>query len=404
MILKTTTLLATSCLFAPLVTGSLFAQDSSTDTQDRQTPRTPDSDAHASKNHSSSPAMLSKLEGIWEVDVEVNPSLWQEAMDGSRTSDAPQRGDADRPADAGDAFPTNVSSRTPRGGDDTAETPETSAHHGPMGPMEGVTEAQTLFGGNVLSMATILSPDGDTQSPGWQPEKDGKGMMRSLSYFSFDPETEQYQAVFLSDMDGEMHHAQGRYDAENDRIVFGGSSAAAVPRKAESSNQGRTINASTRSMQNARSDAHFARETAVLRMLDESSFEVTMYVGAHPDVATAEALRNGLSHGTDSSHDASPKSAPTETSPVKGTIGTLPANVLYRATYQRASAERVDECERAMRDDEARQRTAKASGLKRMEGATKPGELETLTEEAKKAARRADQKWQEKSSSDASKN
>lgn len=340
-------ILSTSGLVAALVVGVASAQSGDA-TDDPTSPR-PRSDRDSERvqdlerGERASPEalrLLQNLEGIWEVDVSINGSVWRSRMGDSRPGGSGEDADAER------------------GRQRNQERDRESEGRGTPTTMRGIAEASTVLGGNVLKIASILTP-GESAGAEWAlPSADGNETSRSLSFFSFDPSANEYSAVFMSDMDGTMHHSTGKYDSGSRRIVFGKSGSektteavdASVPR----SDQRRSERDGRR--RRGQREAH-----AVLQMKDENTFEVTMYLGDEiPGAANRGSdakERDAVSDVRDDerSADASDDER-REPDAEQRSSRELPNNVLYRATYKKAQLQRQSNYDRAMREDERRMR------------------------------------------------
>lgn len=320
---STTIILAATCLAAPAAALAFQEKGNQAEAQDGK---------NTTNRQVEAPELLGELSGLWEFTVEVNPNAWSKRMgadarqqgssDARRSSDGESRDDADAEKDA-------------------SGSEQARGHEGRSHNMRGITESQVIFGGNVLAMASVMAPDGGSSEKQWQLPENPERIMRSLSYFSFDPGAGTFDAVFMSDMDGSMHHAAGAYDAESRRIVFEASDE-------ESGDEAKPMEASASSSKTSGK----RKETAVLELIDDNTFAVTMYLG--------EAARRA-EDGRFPGRPTTPPSGEEAKEMAKDApdTGGLGPNVLYRATYCRATAEREKACRDAMKEDRRRQEEAR---------------------------------------------
>jgi len=329
--------------------------------------------------------VLSRLEGVWKVEVSMNES-WSKAsgMKGDKSKDGMSRPDANRPdANRPDANrdPANNDANRPAGtqpGDkdrdgmnpsDAQRTDRDSQTGRPAGmtstdskSFTGYAERRLVLGENILQESIVIPAmghDGMKQdNPANRPQdtmrtSDDQNAFRGMSFLSFNEENDTYRIIFMDSKHNDIHVDSGEFDASRSRIVFHGESDKSW--KSDSSHK-------TTGTPGTKSDpADFARQPGrdkdmkitgksgfsqhgdvrvVLEIIGADQHQVTMY-----KVGT-DANRPGESRtGTPSTTTTTPASGqpdaanrPDGTRP--DTMRDLPSNaesIVYRAVYTRAT-------------------------------------------------------------------
>lgn len=198
-----------------------------------------------------------------------------------------------------------------------------------------------------------------------------EGAFRGLSFFSFDPSDSTYQAVFMDSKSGEICTRSGTYDASSRRIVFEGSGKDASG--ARDNKAGMNLG-----------DTH-----VVVEILSNDQHRVTMYKGS-ADSRTSTAGYNtpgsintpGNTPGTpntpnNTNNTNTPKTpgspartdggTPGNTNTTPGTTTSTPAlamndNVIYTATYTRATSADRTKINNLLHDDDLMYPSRRAAG------------------------------------------
>lgn len=187
-------------------------------------------------------AILRKLEGMWRVDVSVNPAMMP-GMDrpGLRGDDAQRVPSATAP-DRDVPKSTNPSGKESDGSDRATRpaTPNETATAGNTNPptitggksFSGYAKTNLMMDGNVLEehvvvpgMSHFSGMKGTTPSvpprstePGASSNADNN--FHGLMVLSFDDSNRTYGLAFVCNETGKMHYGSGSFDATGRRLVF----------------------------------------------------------------------------------------------------------------------------------------------------------------------------------------
>ncbi|MGE3108143.1 MAG: DUF1579 family protein [Phycisphaerales bacterium] len=317
-------------------------------------------------NAASATSVVRQLEGVWRVEVKVNPSLFMEqagqkdGMSPSRTNPRPDRPGNEAPGTTRDTDHAKDMSKTCSGyavsdlimGDQILRQSLVSYDMGKLSGHDGMSQP-----GNRNDPNSPSRDRNDPNSPSRNPNdpnapgKDrdnrdakadlttGSRAFTGLSFISFDPQRDQYQAVFMDSRTGEIESRSGTFDATGSRIVF----------EDGTSNYGTSPSDQNRSMR----DAARQNVRVVVEILSNDRYRVTMHkIGA-----------------TGTPSPSTDRNNPTPASPTTGT--NLDKDVVYEATYTRASATE----EQTIRDlvDRNLGREGRSSTGMRPMDTTKPG-------------------------------
>jgi hypothetical protein len=199
------------------------------------------------------PQLLRDLEGVWRVEVKVNPEFWELKHSGppglkrdgemDRDRDDKTTPGADRP---GDTNKLNQPGQPDRPGQPTdPDNPDRvkdpfKRDTSPTGTQPGLTDAKTFIGyaetrlvlGNHILQQSIVVPDmqhsgaGRTapnlNAPNEIPTTTTGDMFRGMSFLAFDEGSKEYTAVFMDSRRGQIHCDRGNYDESNRKLVFEG--------------------------------------------------------------------------------------------------------------------------------------------------------------------------------------
>lgn len=380
------TLLATCGLAAALATPSIAAAQPADRDNTRQYGTQTGQDAR--RNASDGKALLEKLEGVWKVEATVDAGQWKESKQGGT--------DANRPNQRRDADAERNTRRTPdqrRDRQDSMNADEDNQQ------LTGMAETRLVLGGSVLrGNAYMTKGEGDTRKTAGR--NDSEQAMHGISYISFNAETGSYTAVFMSSRDSEIMYNTGTYDTANRRIVFNANGSSSTsqsdawsdrdPMNRDRTNRDRdTRDRADRDQPGREGEARnpWANPderddnrrtgtttpgqdgdvTVVLEVLDDDTHRVTMYKGT-PNLAANNArpgnmrdrdtTRPGSAPGQDTTR---PGTAPGQDTTRPGTMpgrdnaerddrsSTLENNMIYRATYTRASDSEAGELRRKLK-------------------------------------------------------
>jgi len=314
--------------------------------------------------------VLSRLEGVWKVEVSMNES-WTKAagMHGDKSKDAMSRTDANRDANRDASNPdANRPAGTQPGDRDRDGMNPTNPQRTdrdlesgrPAGlrstdskSFTGYAERRLVLGENILQESIVIPAMGfdgmKQENPASRPHDtmhtgDDANAFRGMSFLSFNEETDNYRIIFMDSQHNDIHVDSGEFDASRNCIVFNG----------ESDKSWKSDSSKTTGTPGTKSDpADFGRQPGrdkdmkltgksghsqrgdvrvVLEILGNDQHQVTMY-----------------KVGADANRPGEPRTGtPANTTPAAGqpnanrpdTMRDLPANaesIVYRAVYTRAT-------------------------------------------------------------------
>lgn len=213
-----------------------------------------------SANIASAESVLRDMEGVWKVDVRINPAAWSH-MGGDKSNkmkqDRPSGSDArrttttdkDRPSserDSGSTSDPDAPHDLEKETDDHGRTDQgrkkiqTNTTMREVQPGEsqfsktsfsGYAQTKRVLGENVLQ-ETIVLPDMKQKMPGGSKTDDRRTAsddslsedndFRGITMLTFDEHSNTYSIAFVDNCSGRIFHDTGTYDASSRRIVFNG--------------------------------------------------------------------------------------------------------------------------------------------------------------------------------------
>lgn len=387
-----------------ICTSAALNAHSEGESRDRQPQWTQDS----GQPSDGQPEILSKLEGVWRVEVEVNPSMWGTLHGGRQIlEDATpgESGNINRDHSTRDRRDPNRN-RFPSGDPpQSADHDDTPIHNG--SDYRAIADTKLILDGEILRERMILLDGESAESPddpahdldqknnddddnedaiennniGGQPITEDTARhgiddaTQCLAFISFDEADNSYTMVMMNSKDGEIFHERGQYDATSNRIVFAGGPEGAdrqgrqpsmvepSPDKPDDDAGGRgnqpyrTPSSTDRVREPGRVQPMGGHENVcvVLQLHDNDSYEVTMYAGNTLDRYRADPAANPASDPT-----SRPGSAP---QPESDAFADAMGDIVYRATYTRASASQEALYERLLdTSEEGSTRTSMRNG------------------------------------------
>lgn len=211
---------------AALLSTPLFAQSGtnpanpsrpSTDRQPTETrPTVRPTDARPASGQTSDSALLSRLEGVWKVEVSLHDA-WSELKHMRQ----------DKPAEP----MTRPDPNTPRPAQPEDRNRDTTAA-GTAKTFTGYSERKLVLGDNILQESIVVPdmPSGTMKTDGMRdagPDsatQNREDEFRGMSFIAFNEPAQTYQIVFLDSMHNDIHVDSGRYDAQSRALVFHGKS------------------------------------------------------------------------------------------------------------------------------------------------------------------------------------
>ncbi len=287
---------------------------------------------------------LRDLEGVWRVDVNVNPQIFKAQKSTTSTStpgiDTGKDKDLDRDQPGQD--------RTPPGQSGGLSSSSTSS-------FSGFAESDLIFNDRVVRQEIVI-PDMKVQGAsssgvsggaiGQPPSttttgRSGSDIFRGMTLISFDEQNRKYHIAFLDNQHGEIKHCTGTYDPSQNRIVFNSmASTSGTSTLRTSSGSGLPENVKV-----------------VLEVLSPDSHRVTMY---QPSSSSTTSTPTTPSTRTDPTRP--PTTPPGQTGGQPGqpgqpstiAMGDSEGTVIYRATYNKATGADATKARDLLKEDDRR--------------------------------------------------
>lgn len=273
------------CVCGTSIAIGLAGATAQQDSQPERTTRTlqPERTTTTTTGTSQVDDLLSKREGVWQVEVQLNKEFWSKMGSGrahskvdqtyitepgerdrtppvitddndiDRTDPNKPNEDQDDPANPWYNRPGETDTRTQPGltdrPDRTTTTATTTIQPG-MTRLTGYAESNLVLGSNCLQERIVVPMSGDlgmhnqnlddvnrdnqdlenrdldNRDLDTQPSTDAMGAMgdgyRAISFIQFNDDNRTYDMVFLSNHTEGMKYESGYFDAERNRIVFRG--------------------------------------------------------------------------------------------------------------------------------------------------------------------------------------
>lgn len=399
-----------SGLAMTLSAGSALAQNRGSDTQERRDrgaqqdrqDRLADASQAArdrDSRYGSSTNILTSLEGMWNVQVQVNRTNWELMRSGGRESmrDRREGSESDQRRDGAQPDANNprtdrenereVRERELREQDDDRQTrTATRTQDQRMATAEGMARSHAILGGDILRTTVIFGEGTGSTTTTDRPERDGdrdqqrgaqrdrgqtptstqrgemdNNSLKSVSFLGYDDNTGQYNLALMTGQGGAIHYFTGKYDQSSRRIVFTGDEqrSGAAGQRNPSSTTGRDGQTSTTQGQNQSLGSGM---TVVLQMDDSDSYTVTAYRGS-TSVSTGAGSGSGSStelggqpgqrRGGEGEQDQRQGELRQDRS---GGQATIAPNVIYKATYTKADASTRSQIEQRFEEHDRNER------------------------------------------------
>ncbi|UYV13279.1 MAG: hypothetical protein NCW75_03095 [Phycisphaera sp.] len=351
--------------------------------------------------------ILTSLEGIWNVNIQVNRTQW-DAMTRSRlgTTDSDRTGlnrdrlDSTNPDQGTDRNPrerdieregteidrqdgTREQDRRDR--ENIQERGERGSERGSgqMSSADGMARSNAILGGNILQTKSIFGADGATtrsttgrtpdrqdRDAGNNPqrdadrqaqERDGMGQMdnsnlQSMSFLGYDQNSDEYNLALMTGQSGTIHNFTGKFDRSDRRIVF--KSVDSSPVSTSTTDRRSTDRSGTTT-----SGTQMKDMTMVLRMDGNDTYTVTAYSGSTTTTGTTDRgtdLGGQPSRGDDRGTNNQDRDRGVGDRQGQDATGSsLPANIIYKATYTKADRNMRSQHDRMFDDREREERTAR---------------------------------------------
>ncbi|MFI4917039.1 MAG: hypothetical protein ACIAS6_11110 [Phycisphaerales bacterium JB060] len=358
--------------------------------------------------YGSSTNILTSLEGMWNVQVQVNRTNWNLMGSGGRESMRP-RGDADESAQRRDgAQPDANNPRTERENerevrerelrdrqdrrqqqegrqqdDDRQTRTATRTQDQQMANADGMARSHAILDGDILRTTVIFGegmgsttdrPDRDAQrgiernndrQRGAQPDRGqtptstrGGAMdnrsLQSVSFLGYNDNTGQYNMALMTGQGGAIHYFTGKYDQAGRRIVFTSDEqrSGATGQRNPSSTTERDGGTTTTQGQTQNLGSGM---TVVLQMEGSDSYTVTAYRGS-TSVSTVTGAGADLGGQPDQRRDDGSDRDQDQRQDRYGGDATIAPNVIYKATYTKADASMRSQNEQRFEEHDRRER------------------------------------------------
>ncbi len=382
---------------------------------------------------SSANNILTSLEGIWNVSIQVNRTQW-DAMNRSRPSTTdrgtgqetngtdldstnpdqpddrtPRERDAERQNERERQNPTrepdrrdreNINERGERGDQlDGAD----STQSGQMNSADGMARSQAILGGNILRTTVIFGADtqsartttgrtterqdrGTDRNPQRDADRQGTqrdGMtttttmgqmdnsnLQSMSFLGYDQNSGEYNLALMTGQSGSIHYFTGKYDLSGRRIVFKSVDDSPVSTST-------TDRRSTGSSVTTTTGTQMEDVTVVLQMDGNDTYTVTAYSGSA--ALGSPSSRGGADLGGQPSRDDNRDNRDTRDSANRqgqqdATGQTMAANIIYKATYTKADSSMRSQHDRMFDDREREERAARLDELEQERNERNPSD------------------------------
>lgn len=320
-------------------------QETQQDRQDRlerasQAARDRESRYGASSN------ILTSLEGIWNVKVQVNRTNWDamNAPTGDRGSQErrdetnPQRNETDERRERAE----RQAERGERQGANPQREQDMRA-----ASVDGMARSHTILGGDILR-TTVLFGQGVPQSDGTRNdgrERDADRMrdraaggqldpnsLQSVSFLGYNDRADEYQLALMTGQGGAIHYFTGKYDPGARRIVF--TSTDRTPQSSlrdEQDGANRNDDATSSIAQTGTTEGM----SVVLQLEGDDRYTVTAYRG--PTSVETVTQRGTDLGGQPTQRREDGREADKRQDRYDGRA-TIAPNVIYKATYTKADA------------------------------------------------------------------
>lgn len=227
--------------------------------------------AQSSGSYGDPTSILKGLEGMWRVDMRINPAQWDlsqaragqngtgqtpgvdrssndgrpgtpPSTDQPRTTTPSNPSDPNRPGSSGNTSGNNTGNNTGNNSGNNAATDAMAYSDGVAS--QGYCEKRWVLGGEILQESSVIPDLGAVMTPGMDtngtspatgttpastPSQTGRPsiealeagrMFQGLSFLSFDEATQRFDFVCMDTRQSGIHHATGTFDASTNRIEF----------------------------------------------------------------------------------------------------------------------------------------------------------------------------------------
>lgn len=187
--------------------------------------------------------LMQRMQGVWNVDMRVDPASWKQMIGRTTTDDLNQR-------------------------DSTRGTQEA----GLTKTLRGTSEVKILLDGQVMQERCRISDGAGSMDKGLS------GEFNKISLLTLEPNARTYEMALVSDCHDGMVLDRGSYTVQGDRLEF-----RCDPNSA---------------MKNQQHASNFQPSRGVIEMLGDDSYRVTMYGASHtPGTSTNDSSRGDVKPG-----------------------------------------------------------------------------------------------------------